>query len=87
MNAATMFDLLVGSIINRMLVSKRFEQGNLEFETMKVYLTKALEEVSIFEAFLPVWLLKSNLLRWRTKYTLAPVEYIYSLVQKEIQER
>lgn len=87
MNATTMFDLLVGSIINRMLVSERFEQGDQDFEKLKMYLTKALEELSIFDSFTPLWLLKSRILRWRTKVTMAPFDFVYELVKNGIQKR
>ncbi|CCD61364.1 CYtochrome P450 family [Caenorhabditis elegans] len=86
-NASSCFDLLVGSIINQLLVSERFEQDNKEFERLKTSLAKGLEKVSIFEAFMPVWVLKSKLMRWRTKTTFEPFDFIFGLVERGIQKR
>ncbi|EFO95347.1 hypothetical protein CRE_09191 [Caenorhabditis remanei] len=83
----TFFDYLVGSIINQLLVSERFEYGDQEFEKLKKYLTQTLENLSLLDAFAPLWLLKSDLMKWRTKTTLAPFDYIFGLVKKTIQKR
>ncbi|EGT31458.1 hypothetical protein CAEBREN_00906 [Caenorhabditis brenneri] len=80
-NASMFFDIFVGSIINQMLVSERFEQGNQDFEQLKDNLTKSLEKISILDSFCPLWLLKSDLMRWRTKITLAPFDFVLKLVQ------
>lgn len=81
------FDLLVGSIINQLLVSERFEQDDKEFEELKTKLTMALENSSIIEGVMPLWLLKSKFMKWRTKTTFAPFDFIYEVGQKGIQRR
>ncbi|CAL2043675.1 unnamed protein product [Caenorhabditis brenneri] len=86
-HASSFFDLLVGSIINTLLVSERFEQDDEEFEKLKVNLAKSLEKVSIIDAFTPFWLLKSDLWKWRTKTIFGPFDFVYSLVNKGIQRR
>uniref|UniRef100_A0A1I7TXU3 Cytochrome P450 n=1 Tax=Caenorhabditis tropicalis TaxID=1561998 RepID=A0A1I7TXU3_9PELO len=86
-HASTCFDLLVGSIINTLLVSERFEQDNEEFELLKVNLAQSLEKVSIIDAFTPLPLLKSDMCKWRTKTIFAPFDFVYSLVKKSIQRR
>ncbi|EFO95258.1 CRE-CYP-34A5 protein [Caenorhabditis remanei] len=86
-HAATFFDILVGSVINQMLVSERFEQGNKDFEKLKMNLGKSLEEMSVLDSFTPLWLLKSKLWRWRTKTTLAPFDFVLELVQSGIRKR
>ncbi|KAF1753456.1 hypothetical protein GCK72_020013 [Caenorhabditis remanei] len=83
----TFFDYLVGSIINQLLVSERFEYGDQEFEKLKKYLTQTLENLSLLDVFAPLWLLKSDLMKWRTQTTLAPFDYIFGLVKETIQKR
>ncbi|PIC24469.1 hypothetical protein B9Z55_017800 [Caenorhabditis nigoni] len=80
----TFFDYLVGSIINQLLFSERFKYGDPEFEKLKTSLTQSIENMSIVDAFAPMWLLKSDLMKWRTKVTLAPFDYIFGLVEKKI---
>ncbi|KAF1753457.1 hypothetical protein GCK72_020014 [Caenorhabditis remanei] len=86
-HASSCFDLLVGSIINTLLVSERFEQDNEEFEELKVNLARSLEKVSIIDAFTPLWLLKSDMWKWRTKTIFAPFDFVYGLVKRGIQRR
>ncbi|NP_001317794.1 CYtochrome P450 family [Caenorhabditis elegans] len=86
-SASMFFDLLVGSIINQLLVSERFEQDDKEFEELKTKLTMALENSSIIEGVMPLWLLKSKFMKWRTKTTFAPFDFIYEVGQKGIQRR
>ncbi|EGT35267.1 hypothetical protein CAEBREN_09495 [Caenorhabditis brenneri] len=86
-SASMFFDIFVGSIINQMLVSERFEQGNQDFEQLKDNLTKSLEKISILDSFCPLWLLKSDLMRWRTKITLAPFDFVLKLVQDGLDKR
>lgn len=86
-NASSIFDLLVGSIINQLLVSERFEQDDQEFEKLKTSLAEALENISIIEGFLPLWVLKSPLMKWRTKITFAPFDFIFELGNRGIQRR
>ncbi|CAO4377831.1 unnamed protein product [Caenorhabditis nigoni] len=86
-HANTFFDYLVGSIINQLLVSERFKYGDPEFEKLKTSLAQSIENLSIIDAFLPMWLLKSDVMKWRTKTTLAPFDYIFGLVEKTIRNR
>ncbi|ULT87394.1 hypothetical protein L3Y34_006901 [Caenorhabditis briggsae] len=86
-HASSCFDLLVGSIINTLLVSERFEQDDEDFEKMKLNLAKTLEKVSIFDAFTPLAVFKSDLWKWRTKKIFGPFDFIFGMVQKGIQKR
>lgn len=86
-HAGTFFDLLVGSVINQLLVSERFEQDNKEFEKLKSSLALSLETISMFDAFCPLPILKSSLMSWRTKKVFAPFDYVLELSQKSIQKR
>lgn len=86
-HASSCFDLLVGSIINTLLVSERFEQDNEEFDELKTNLARSLEKVSIIDAFTPLWLLKSDMWKWRTRTIFAPFDFVYGLVNKSIQRR
>uniref|UniRef100_A0A1I7TXU2 CYtochrome P450 family n=1 Tax=Caenorhabditis tropicalis TaxID=1561998 RepID=A0A1I7TXU2_9PELO len=85
--SSSFFDLLVGSIINTLLVSERFEQGNTEFEMLKKNLAGAQEKLSILDAFTPFWLFKSRIWKWRTDAIFAPSHFILGLVRKGIQKR
>lgn len=85
--AASFFDLTVGSIINRLLVSERFEQDDEQFKKLKESLDKSLEQLSLFDLLCPVFILKSKLLMWRTRKVFAPFEYVYELAKNTIQNR
>lgn len=86
-HGSSFFDLLIGSIINTLLVSERFEQNNEEFELLKENLARSLEKVSIFDAFTPTWLLMSNMWAWRRKTIFGPFDFVHKLVTKGIQRR
>ncbi|CAO4377599.1 unnamed protein product [Caenorhabditis nigoni] len=58
--ASDFFDLTVGSIINNILVGKRFDEENKEeFFKVKHSADSAIEVVSLFDMMLPVWVLKT----------------------------
>uniref|UniRef100_A0A1I7TXU4 Cytochrome P450 n=1 Tax=Caenorhabditis tropicalis TaxID=1561998 RepID=A0A1I7TXU4_9PELO len=86
-HAVTCFDYLVGSIINQLLVSKRFIYGDPVFEKLKANLLMTIESLSLVDAFAPLWLLKSDLMKWRTKTTLAPFDFIFSVVEDIVNKR
>lgn len=86
-NANTCIDYVVGSIINQLLLSKRFEYGDSEFEHLKDNLSKSFESLSPLEGFAPLWVLKSDWMKWRTKYSLAPFDYVFEVMEKFIRDR
>ncbi|PIC24213.1 hypothetical protein B9Z55_017632 [Caenorhabditis nigoni] len=58
--ASDFFDLTVGSIINNILVGRRFDEDNKEeFFKVKHSADSAIEVVSLFDMMLPVWVLKT----------------------------
>ncbi|PIC24462.1 hypothetical protein B9Z55_017796 [Caenorhabditis nigoni] len=86
-HASTCFDLLVGSIINTMLVSERFEQGDEEFDYMLESVERSLGRLSVFDSFTPPWVLKSDWWQWRTKYVFGGLEFVLGLAKRQIQRR
>ncbi|EFO94928.1 hypothetical protein CRE_09247 [Caenorhabditis remanei] len=59
-HAADFFDLTVGSIINSILVGKRFDENNKqEFLTIKNALDRAFELFTPFDLTVPSWVLKT----------------------------
>ncbi|KAF1753562.1 hypothetical protein GCK72_020119 [Caenorhabditis remanei] len=59
-HAADFFDLTVGSIINSILVGKRFDENNKhEFLTIKNALDNAFELFTPFDLTVPSWVLKT----------------------------
>lgn len=57
--AAEFFDLTVGSIINSILVGRRFEEHNKEeFLNIKKAMDDSMEVFSPFDMTAPVWVLK-----------------------------
>ncbi|PIC24463.1 hypothetical protein B9Z55_017797 [Caenorhabditis nigoni] len=86
-HVSSCFDLLVGSIINILLVSERFEQNDADFERMLTTGTAALEKLSVLDSFVPLWLMKSRIWQWRTKEIFGPSEFVHSLVERNIQRR
>ncbi|ULT87254.1 hypothetical protein L3Y34_006798 [Caenorhabditis briggsae] len=81
------FNLLVGSIINTLLVSERFEQNDADFEKLLETGTVALEKMSVLDSFVPLWLMKSSAWQWRTKKVFGPFEFVHGLVERKIQQR
>ncbi|PIC24467.1 hypothetical protein B9Z55_017799 [Caenorhabditis nigoni] len=59
----------------------------MEEKIMEEYNYRSLERVSIFDAFTPVALFKSDLWKWRKKKLFEPFYFIYGMVQKGIQKR
>uniref|UniRef100_A0A8R1E1V4 CYtochrome P450 family n=1 Tax=Caenorhabditis japonica TaxID=281687 RepID=A0A8R1E1V4_CAEJA len=86
-HAGTFFDLLVGSIINKLLVSERFEKDDEEFEKLKNNLARAFESLSIIDAFTPLPLLKSRFMAWRTKKVFAPLDFVLKMTEKTVQKK
>ncbi|CAO4377604.1 unnamed protein product [Caenorhabditis nigoni] len=59
-HAAELFDLTVGSIINNILVGKRFEEHNKnDFLKIKEVMDAAFETFSPFDMTMPVWIMKN----------------------------
>lgn len=86
-HTGTFFDLLVGSIINQMLTSERFEQGDKEFEKLKNSLALALENFGMMDIFFPTWFLESPLMRWRQKKVFEPFDSIIEMTNDNIKKR
>ncbi|CAD6186971.1 unnamed protein product [Caenorhabditis auriculariae] len=81
------FDLLVGSIINSMLFSERFEANDKTFAELKRLLDESLQEFNLLDLFAPMWLMKSPLLRWRYNCLMGPFHGIVNVVKRQIAAR
>lgn len=86
-HAGTFFDLLVGSIINQLLISERFEQGDQEFEKIKTSLALSLENFGIIDIFFPTAILDSPLMKWRQKKIFEPFDFIYEVSKRNLTKR
>ncbi|CAL2043674.1 unnamed protein product [Caenorhabditis brenneri] len=86
-HAGTFFDLLVGSIINQLLISERFEQDDKEFDQIKTALAESLENFGIPDIFFPTALLDSPLMAWRQKKIFKPFDFVYDVSKRNIAKR
>ncbi|CAI2354663.1 unnamed protein product [Caenorhabditis sp. 36 PRJEB53466] len=86
-SSSMFFDLLIGSIINQLLISERFEQNDPEFEKLKESLAVGLEKFGVLDTFLPDWVMNAWWMRWRMDDILEPFRWIHQLSQRNIQKR
>ena len=87
MHAGSFFDLLVGSIINQLLISERFEQDDKEFDQIKTALAESLENFGIVDIFFPTAFLDSPLMSWRQKKIFKPFDFVYEVSKRNIAKR
>ncbi|CAP39326.1 Protein CBR-CYP-35D1 [Caenorhabditis briggsae] len=81
------FDLTVGSVINSLLVGKRFDENSKdEFLKIKKMFDDSSETFNLFDLNVPVWFLKW-VLPWRFRITWDARQNILSHVGKEAVER
>ncbi|CAI5451075.1 unnamed protein product [Caenorhabditis angaria] len=86
-DASSFFDLLVGSIINQLLVSKRFSRDDERFEKLKNNISDALKKFGLFELFCPLWIQKWECLKWRQGQMFGVFDWIHEFCLDEIKER
>lgn len=101
-SSSMFFDLLIGSIINQLLISERFEQvtsffqmnskisvveNDPEFEKLKQSLSIGLEKFGVFDIFCPDWMINAWWMKWRMDDILEPFRWIHRLSQKNVQRR
>ncbi|KAF1753458.1 hypothetical protein GCK72_020015 [Caenorhabditis remanei] len=86
-HAGSFFDLLVGSIINQLLISERFEQDDKEFDQIKTALAESLENFGIVDIFFPTAFLDSPLMSWRQKKIFKPFDFVYEVSKRNIAKR
>ncbi|CAB03340.1 CYtochrome P450 family [Caenorhabditis elegans] len=85
--ARPFFDLLTGSVINKILINERFEQNDPEFEKLVSRLAKGFENTGFLDIFCPVRILESRFLKWRQDTIFEPFNYILELNKKSIARR
>uniref|UniRef100_A0A8R1HLI3 CYtochrome P450 family n=1 Tax=Caenorhabditis japonica TaxID=281687 RepID=A0A8R1HLI3_CAEJA len=86
-SSSMFFDLLIGSIINQLLTSERFEQNDPDFAKLKESLSIGLEKFGVFEIFCPDWVLDAWWMKWRMDAILDPFRWIHALSQRNVQRR
>ncbi|EGT31460.1 hypothetical protein CAEBREN_01322 [Caenorhabditis brenneri] len=86
-NSSMFFDLLIGSVINQLLISERFEQGDPEFEKLKESLSVGLEKFGVLDIFLPDWMMNAWWMKWRMDDILGPFSWIHRLSQRNVERR
>lgn len=86
-NSSMFFDLLIGSIINQLLISERFEQGDPEFEKLKDSLSVGLEKFGVLDIFLPDWMMNAWWMKWRMDDILGPFSWIHKLSARNVERR
>ncbi|CAP22668.1 Protein CBR-CYP-35B2 [Caenorhabditis briggsae] len=81
------FDLTVGSVINSVLIGKRFDSHNKdEFLKLKGLIDSAADLFTIFDLTVPIWLLKKLCPERYAKIVESQVEII-NFVSREANER
>ncbi|PIC24482.1 hypothetical protein B9Z55_017809 [Caenorhabditis nigoni] len=86
-NSSMFFDLLIGSIINQLLISERFKQGDPEFEKLKESLSVGLEKFGVLDIFLPDWMMNAWWMKWRMDDILGPFSWIHRLSARNVKRR
>uniref|UniRef100_A0A1I7UE41 Cytochrome P450 n=1 Tax=Caenorhabditis tropicalis TaxID=1561998 RepID=A0A1I7UE41_9PELO len=85
--ARTFFDLLTGSVINKVLINERFEKDDPDFDRLKTNLSKGLENTGFLDIFCPVEILQSKWLKWRQGPIFEPFDWILELTKRNIRKR
>ncbi|CAI4224338.1 unnamed protein product [Auanema sp. JU1783] len=81
-------DLLIGSIINRLLFSVRFTEDNQgEFFHLKHKLDKVTADVNFSDMFINEWLIKLPYFKQRYESIALPTNDLLKFVEKQVDER
>ncbi|XGW17315.1 hypothetical protein V3C99_002149 [Haemonchus contortus] len=87
-NANEFFDLLVGSVINRIIFSERFtEENTAEFFELKHLVDKDFASLTAFDMSLDKWTLNLPFLKKKWKNLTEPQEKLVEFIQKRIDRR
>ncbi|CAD6192368.1 unnamed protein product [Caenorhabditis auriculariae] len=86
-DAGRFFDILVGSIINNLIFSERFSEGDEEYEKLKGLLDKSFEGASFLDTFIPSALMNSPLLKFRKESQMGPMNKILAYLREKIDRR
>ncbi|PIO69815.1 hypothetical protein TELCIR_08351 [Teladorsagia circumcincta] len=87
-NAGEFFDMLIGSVINRIIFSERFTKENAEeFFEVKHAVDKELMTLSAFGMSLQKWTLNLPLLKNMWRKLIEPQEKLLEFLQKRIDQR
>ncbi|KAF1753100.1 hypothetical protein GCK72_019656 [Caenorhabditis remanei] len=85
--ARSFFDLLTGSVINKILINERFEQDDADFDKLKTNLSKGFENTGFLDIFCPVHILQSKWLKWRQDAIFKPFDWVLELTKRNIAKR
>ncbi|VDM69675.1 unnamed protein product [Strongylus vulgaris] len=87
-NAAKFFDILVGSVINRMIFSERFTEKNAEeFFRLKHELDDTLMNITAFDTALAKWTRNVPFLAKRWERMISPQEKLVEFISKRVKQR
>ncbi|PIO74084.1 hypothetical protein TELCIR_03910 [Teladorsagia circumcincta] len=87
-NAGEFFDMLIGSVINRIIFSERFTKENAaEFFEVKHAVDKEFTTLTAFGMSLQKWTLNLPLLKNKWRKLIEPQEKLLEFIQKRIEQR
>ncbi|ULT92209.1 hypothetical protein L3Y34_009746 [Caenorhabditis briggsae] len=85
--ARSFFDLLTGSVINKILINERFGRDDQDFQKLKTSLSKGLEQTGFLDIFCPVDILMSKWLAWKQGPIFESFDWILELTKRHIARR
>ncbi|EYC18045.1 hypothetical protein Y032_0028g1653 [Ancylostoma ceylanicum] len=87
-NAGKFFDILTGSVINRMIFSERFTDENAEeFFRLKREIDDTFVRLNAFDFALEKWTMNLPLIKQRWKTMTAPQEKLVNFIDKRVAQR
>ncbi|PIO74086.1 unspecific monooxygenase [Teladorsagia circumcincta] len=87
-NAGEFFDVLIGSVINRIIFSERFtKESTAEFFEVKHIVDKELMGMTAFGMSLEKWTLNIPILKYKWRKLIEPQEKLVQFLQKRLDQR
>ncbi|CAI4222414.1 unnamed protein product [Auanema sp. JU1783] len=87
-NAKTLMNLMVGSIINRLLFSVRFTESNQdEFFRLKDEIDNASKRINITDLYMAPWMMNIPVIKSSYEKFMQPIVNLLEFVQKQVNER
>ncbi|KAK5985935.1 hypothetical protein GCK32_018819, partial [Trichostrongylus colubriformis] len=87
-NAGNFFNVLVGSVINRIIFSERFTKKNSEeFFELKEMVDRQIMSMTTFDMSLEKWTMNLPFLKNKWRRLLEPQEKLIEFIQKRLVQR
>ncbi|KAK6026808.1 hypothetical protein OSTOST_07209, partial [Ostertagia ostertagi] len=87
-NAGEFFDVLIGSVINRIIFSERFtKESTAEFFEVKHLVDKEIMGLTAFGMSLEKWTLNLPILKYKWRKLIEPQEKLVEFLQKRLDQR